>query len=377
MRIYISAGEVSGQQHAARLCRALREHNSGLEFTGMGGDLLAEAGVEIKVDLGGRAVMGLIEVLKHLPFLKKRFDQSLAHILSEKPDAVILVDYPGFHLRLAQAVKRANPSQKILYYIAPKAWAWNEGRVKKIAQSVDRLFCIFPFEEDWFRSRGVDAKFVGNPTNDAVMETPPAPECRWKLSLPENGKIVSLFPGSRQKELERIFPPMLKAAEIMRDEKPDLSFAVAVAPGFSRQSLHAVAPIPDDFSVIEGRGLELMASSGFVFAKSGTTTLEAALLGIPLAVPYRANPVSAFLALKILLKIPHVSLPNIIAGKEIVPELLQENCTPEKLAATALPLLEDTECRRKMLADLLELKKLFGTELSAPRAAAAMLAAIG
>lgn len=386
--LYISTGEVSAEQHAARLVRALRQLAPEIRFTGMGGKGLRAAEVETVVDISRYAVMGFIEVLRHYPAFRRALRTAVDHIEREKPEAVILVDYGGFHLRLAAAIRKRSPETRILYYIVPKVWAWGERRVEKLRACVDHLLCIFPFEEEYFAQRGLSARYVGNPAVDMVRDVDGS-GLRRELGLDPEARLVSLFPGSREQEIRRLLPVMLEAVELLRGRNRGsgsgtevegqsreagrgspgpLAFALAAAPGFSRAGLSRVAPIPASIPVIEGRSLELLAASQLVFAKSGTTTLEAALLGVPMVVVYKGNWLTAAL-LRRLLKIEHVSLPNIVAQKEIVKELLQADLTAAALAREAAALLEDPERYEKMKRELAGLRGSFGSEPAAERTA--------
>lgn len=374
--IYISTGEVSGEQHAARLATALRERAPTVPLSGMGTDTLAEAGVEIVVDAEPIRVIGFLEVLTHMPAIRQAYRAALEHIERTRPETVVLVDYPGFHLRLARAIRKRIPQTRILYYIAPKAWAWNEGRVKRLARDTDKVLCIFPFEPEWFGARGVDAVYVGNPTVDALRSIPDGGALRSTLGLPAGQTLISILPGSRRSECRRLLRPLVEAAGELRqhpegDAPP--AFALALAPGISAEDMNAVHPLPDWIQPVEGRTHELMRTSDLLLTKSGTSTLEAALLGTPMVVVYKASALSAWIARRVL-TLQHVSLPNILAGRGIVPELLQEQATGPTIAAAAMPLLGDTEQTRTMRRDLQSLRESLGDLPAAQRTADAVLA---
>lgn len=374
--IYISTGELSGEQHAARLAVSLREAEPDIRLTGMGTDVLRSAGVDTVVDADAIRVMGFVEVLTHLPAIHRAFKNALAHIERERPDAVVLVDYPGFHLRLARAIRERMPDVKIFGYIAPKAWAWNERRTKTIARCMDRLFCIFPFEKKWFGMRGVNAAYVGNPTVDAVRDAPDGAALRDELNLAQSDICVGLLPGSRRSELKRLLPPMLDAAARLRaQDERRRRFLLAVAPGFRREDLSGIATLPEWVTPIENRPYEVMRASDLLLAKSGTTTLEAALLDTPMVVMYKANPVTAWIARGVL-SVPFVSLPNILSGREVVPELLQECATGDLIATTAQDILSSSTRQDSMHAAFAELRESLGDEPAADRAAREVLSAI-
>lgn len=371
MRIYLSTGEISGEQHAGRLAKALRARVPELALSGMGSDLLANAGVEIIANSASIRVMGFWDVLTHLPAIRKAFRAAIRHIRATRPDAVVLVDYPGFHLRLAQAIKRKCPGIPVIQYIAPKVWAWNEGRVVKIRKAYDLVLSILPFEEEWFAKHEIWAAYVGNPVADAVREAD-GKKLREELGITPEEKLISIFPGSRRKELHAILPAMLDAGRILEGRHEKLAFAVAAAPGFSREQLSQIVPLPGALPVVEGRSLELLAASDIVMAKSGTTTLEAALLRKPMVVAYRTGRINAFLA-RMLMKLKHFSLPNIILQKEAVKELFQEAACGTRIADEISQLLYNTRYREQMLLEFAALSRKLGTEPAADRAAKAIL----
>lgn len=362
----ICAGETSGEMHAAALARSLARECPRCTFSGMGGKLLADAGVELRVDAERHKVMGFAEVLLHLPFFFKAASDLVALTRKRNPAAVILVDNPGFNLRLAGLLKRKCPGVRIVYYIAPKAWAWNPGRAAALAREVDLLLCILPFEEEWFRSRGARARYVGNPSWDAVRACGGGEKLRAELGLGREEKLLALFPGSRRSELARLLPDLAAAVSGL-----PARVAVSVAPGWTRADLEQVHPLPAGAFAVEGRPLETMAASDAVLAKSGTTTLEAALLGKPMAAFYKVNPVSAFFARR-LVKLRHFSLPNIVAGEEIVPEYFQEQVTAAALRREAERLLEDTTYREAMATRLMALRDRFGSASASDGAARAI-----
>ncbi|MBN2713816.1 MAG: lipid-A-disaccharide synthase [Planctomycetes bacterium] len=370
-RIYISTGEVSGEQHASRLIAKTSELSASVSFTGMGGDIVRAAGVETIIDTTGRSVMGFAEVVRHLPFFKRAMDTAVDYVADTKPDAVVLVDYPGFHLRLARALKKKAPDVPVIYYIAPKVWAWNESRVEKIRNSVDKLLCIFPFEEKYFEERGVNAEYVGNPTMETLPYDLSKEAMLTQLSVASCNRLVSIFPGSRKRELEKLLPPLVESARRLNDFC-DLEFAIAVAPGISRAEMERICEIPDWIRLVEGQSQELIAASDLILAKSGTTTLEAALLGVPMVVVYKTSWLSAAIA-KRLVRIPNISLPNIVAERKIVPELLQEDANPDKICSEASMLLAIPERYHRAKASLDELRDKFGMEAASTRTARAVL----
>ncbi len=374
-RVFISTAEVSAERHASHLARALRDLIPDLEVNAAGGDMLAAAGADLAVNMTGRGVMGFWEALSQLAFYKRAEDAILRRLAERPHDALVLVDAPSFHLHLAKKVRDRWPGLPILYYIAPKLWAWKEWRVKNLRRDVTRTMCIFPFEVEFFRERGVDAVYVGNPTLDQLREVDGRKMTRVlrvedirRHSEPERGALA-VFPGSRSSEVKYLWPVMVETVAELRRRVPDLKVAVAVAPGWSRERLEAHGPAPDGVSFIPGESQELLAASSVVLAKSGTTTLEAALLGKPMAVCYAGHAASYYIA-RMFVKLPYVSLPNILAGKKIVKEFIQHEATAKNLAGEIGRLLADHRYYRLMRAKLLALRDTLGRERAATRAAA-------
>ena len=234
MRIYLSTGDTSAEPHALGFINACKKINPECEFSVMGGDILREGGVEIAFDSTEIKVMGFVAIIKHLPKIRKIFRDVLYYIEKRKPDVVVLVDYPGFHLRLAKAIKKKHPDIPIVYYITPQVWAWHQSRVKIIQKYIDWAMCILPFEEKWFTQHGVKAQYVGSPVLDGVRDVD-STSIKEELGIAENKRIVSIFAGSRGKEIEYILKPMLGAAELVKKEFPDVEFFLSVALGMKEK----------------------------------------------------------------------------------------------------------------------------------------------
>lgn len=335
--IFISAGEESGDLHGAALARALRERIPGVRLIGLGGGRMRDAGVELLADLRDLAVMGLVEVLRHLPFfleLKKRVWRALEE---ERVDLVVPVDYPGFNLRLARhAHSRGIP---VLYYIAPQVWAWHKSRVRDLARDTDAVAVVLPFEEEFFRRNGAPVSYVGHP----LLDREPLRETRgeWAAAhgLDPARPILGLFPGSRAQEVRRHLALFAAAAARVVDRRPEVQPAVAVPPGLD-PSAYAGARWP---LVHDARGLLTHAAAALV--KSGTTTLEAGIAGTPMVVAYRMNPLSYAVARR-MVKVPHIALANLIAEERVAPEFVQDAASPEALAGALLPLLDEASPER-------------------------------
>lgn len=363
MRVFISAGDPSGDIHAGELIRSLRAIDHGAEVYGLGGGSMAREGARILYDPTRVSAVGIAEALGAYRVLKRVFTQTVREIESIRPDVVVYVDFPGFNLRLAEAVHRMGiPS---VYFFAPTAWAWGKGRAGKVARTVDTVISVFPFEADVYRAAGADVEFVGHPVLDELSEVPGRDEARAALGLPDGAVVVGLLPGSRSQEVERLAPVMGEAAARIASSLPGTVFAVPVAPSVSggeverllRQGIEesGVRSRPD-VRVMDGRSHLVMASSDVVIVASGTATLEAACIGIPMVILYKLAPLTYALG-KLLVKIPDIGLPNILAGRRIVPELIQDMASGKNAAAEALRILRSGEERdgiRKDLADAVQ-----------------------
>jgi lipid-A-disaccharide synthase len=356
--ILIVAGEASADLHAARALTELRRLRPGLHAFGVGGPRLREAGLEPLAPAEDICVMGLVEVLPRIPRILSIL-RSLGRAAAERrPRAALLVDLPDFNLRLAAKLKKLGIP--VVYYVSPTIWAWRQGRAKKIAKVVDRMLCILPFEERFYEGTGVSARFVGHPF--AEKPAPQAPEAyRATLGLPAGRTTLALVPGSRPSELARIFPAMLDAAERLRASRPDVQFVVPVAPTLARTALEPyLARHPAlDVKLVDGRTEEVVGASDAALVKSGTSTLEAALMLRPMVVVYKLSWLS-YLVGRLLVRIAHFALVNILAGRGVVPELLQREANPERMAAEIERLLGDEAVRDVQLAGLKEVRASLG-----------------
>lgn len=355
--IFLSAGEESGDLHGAALARALRERWPDARLIGLGGQRMADAGVELMAGLQELAVMGLVEVLKHLPFFLDLRKRVFAALERERVDLVVPIDYPGFNLRLARhAHGRGIP---VLYYIAPQVWAWHKSRVRDLARDADAVAVVLPFEEAFLRKHGVNAPFVGHPLLD--RDPPAETAAAWAAAngLDPARPVLALFPGSRAQEVGRHLALFSETARRVVSLRPDVQPVIGVPGGIDR-AVYGQA----DWPMLPSAG-GLLHHATAALVKSGTTTLEAALAGTPFAVVYRMNPLSYAMA-KRLVKVPHIALANLIAEARVAPEFVQDAATPETLSATLLPLLDlDSPERRAMLDGLAGIRaKLGGTGAS-------------
>jgi lipid-A-disaccharide synthase len=339
-RIFVIAGEASGDVLGARLLAALRAQQSGLVFSGIGGARMAEAGLESLFPMQELAVMGLAEILPKLLPLRRRIQQTIAAIKATKPDIVVTIDSPGFCLRVLKGI--AGTGIKRVHYVAPQVWAWRQERVKHYPGLWDELLCLLPFEPAFFAPHGLNPVFVGHPVLESGADKGDAGRFRAAHDLAADAVPVVLMPGSRVTETTRLLPVFRETMTLLAASVPGLVPVLAAAPGIAA----AVAAQVGDWPVppmiirdIAGR-YDAFAAARAALTKSGTSTLELAMAGVPMAVTYRVNPVSAALGRR-LIKVPHVAMINLLAGRELVPELLQENCRPAKLAATLQGLLRD------------------------------------
>ncbi|MBF0484202.1 MAG: lipid-A-disaccharide synthase [Candidatus Omnitrophica bacterium] len=330
--IFIVAGEASGDIHASHLVEAIKHRMPNVSFSGMGGEHLRKAGVHIYEDLTKMAFIGVWEVITHFKEIKTIFDQTLNLIKTQKPDAVILVDYPGFNLRLAKKIKKLG-GIKVIYYVSPQVWAWKANRVFFIQKYVDRMMVFFNFEKNFYEKFGVKVDCVGHPLVDMVKPTLHADLVHEKLGLMYDRLTIGLLPGSRYKEIESLLDPMLEAARLLKKEFSWIQLILVKAPTISTEQLENHLKNFDDLNMKiseEGNYNSINACSVCMVA-SGTATLEVALLVKPMVIIYKTNLLTYLLG-KMLIKIPFLGLPNIIAGKSIVPELIQFNATPENIA---------------------------------------------
>jgi lipid-A-disaccharide synthase len=370
-RILVVAGEASGDTHAAELVAALQARRPDLTFFGMGGSRLAARGVELLHDAREVSVMGITEVLPRLPRILQVL-KGLARAAAERrPDVAILVDIPDFNLRLAAKLKALGVP--VAYYVSPMIWAWRRGRVRTIKRLVDRMLCILPFEEEFYREAGVSARYVGSP----VVEQVPAPASpthfRERLGLNTDAPTLALLPGSRMSEVRRLLPTLVDAAKRLSAERPGLQVVVPVAPTIPREEVvsrfegSGLSPI-----LVEGRAPEVVGASDAAVVASGTAVLEAGLMQRPLVVVYRVSLVTYWVG-RLMLKVAFVSLVNLLAGRRVVPELLQGDMTPERIAEEVRRVWTPGAPREEMLRGLAEVRGRLGETGAAARAAEAVL----
>jgi lipid-A-disaccharide synthase len=375
MNLLVSAGEASGDTYGAQLVDALRQLAPGTTFFGMGGEKMRGAGCELLVNAKEVAVVGLAEVVTHLPRIRRRFKHLVAEAARRKPDAAVLIDFPDFNLRLARELHALNIP--VFYFVSPQIWAWRTGRVKQIRKYVRKMIVIFPFEQEFYKKHGVDVTYVGHP----LAYAPPLHISREDFAqqnrLDRQKTWIALLPGSRQKEVRLNLPTILAAAALLRQQGNDFEFLLPVASTLGQEWIERqLTPQPIDIKLTADAGDTLMHSRAAVVA-SGTATVEAALAGTPFVVVYRLAALTWLLGRR-LVSLDTFAMPNLIAGRRIVPELIQGGFTSESVVRELNNIIPEGPARRQMLADLQEVREKLrdnrDSEAPAVRAAREILA---
>jgi len=385
--IYLVAGEVSGDNHGAGLMRALRKLRSDFHFIGRGGpEMQAIAEEDFHNWIDDAAVVGLWEVVKNYRYFRQKFRETLNEIENQKPDAVVLIDYPGFNLRLAGALRRLAPSRKIIYYISPQVWAWNRGRIKQMARSLDLMLCIFPFEAELYNPSGLRTIFVGHPMVQRLHAQ--------KGDVPRDPNLIALFPGSRRREVRKIFPIMLSTATKLLRTKPGLRFVVAASSPelagemeemlSSRNSFLSpprgekskVSGDRPGFEIKIGEAAQIMQQASVGIIASGSATLEAAYFRLPFVLVYKVSWLT-YLAGRLVIKVDYLGMLNVIANRAIVPEFVQHEARPRSIAKAVLRLVDNPAARDAMVSAFDEIIASLGQGGASDRAARAILQELG
>lgn len=363
----ISAGEASGDFHAANLVKALHKIDPTIHVNGMGSDKMREAGVELLYDCREIAVMGIIEVLAKWGTIMDALDILKSSLTNKPPELLILVDYQEFNMKLAKFAKKLGI--KVMFYIGPQVWAWRSHRVKKIGRHIDMMAVLFPFEEDFYKKAGVPVRFVGNPLVDEVKTSMSLEQAQNTFNLDTSLKTVGLFPGSRKSEIFRILPTLLESAQKIFDQYPDTQFIIPVA---NTINMDTVQPVLNQYNlpikVVHSQIHDVMNCCHTIITASGTVTLEIALMTTPMIIVYKMSGLS-YNIMKRLITIDHIGLPNILAGKEIVKELLQENANPEAISKEALKMLTDKEYYQQIVTELQAVRNKLGDSGGSERVA--------
>lgn len=370
-KVMLSVGEASGDLHGASLAAALKTLCPDIKLIGMGGQAMRAAGVEIIYDIADLGVIGLVEVLKNLRKLFKLRDTLADYLERERPDVLVVIDYPGFNMRLAKIAKAKGIP--VVSYISPSAWAWGRGRAREVAEVVERVAAIFPFEAEVYREAGANVTFVGHPLLDVVKPSLTKDEAYAYFGADPGRPLILLMPGSRRQEIANLLPVMLAAGEKIAALVPGCQFFLPVASTISREMLqNIIGNYNLPVKLTTDRNYDLMNIAQVAIAASGTATLETSLMGVPTVIIYKVAALTYFLG-KFLVKIPYIGLPNIIAGRQVVPELLQDAANPDNVAREALALLTDDARRAQTLRDLSEVRAKLGEAGAVQRVARVVL----
>ncbi len=376
--IMLSAGEASGDQHAASLFLELKKLIPEAKAIGMGGARMREAGVEIRYDSTAIAVIGTVEVIKHYGEIKRALELMKAIAAGEKPDLLICVDYKEFNFRLAKSAKAADV--KVLFYVSPQVWAWRPGRVKKYGEAVDHMAVIFPFEVPFYEAHHIPVTYVGHPLAGKVVPTVPKAEALAEFGLDGDGPVIGLLPGSRANEIKRLLPVILESVELLARRFPKARFVLNQASSVTDDMLRPyLAQCPVAVTAIQGRNYDVLQCCDAVVTVSGTATLEVALAGVPMAIIYQVAPLTYWLG-RWLISIQFIGLPNILAGKGIVREFIQHEANADAIAGEIGRIIEDPAYAEQIRQDLRTVKDLLGAgggSANLARLAAEMLGLAG
>jgi lipid-A-disaccharide synthase len=366
-KILLAAGEASGDLHGAHLVEAIHQIDPEVQLLGLGGEHLERKGMKLLYHSHSLSVVGITEVLFKLRAILKALKGLKESLDREKPNLIILIDFPDFNLRLAKiAHQKGIP---VLYYISPQVWAWRRGRVRVIAERVKKMVVFFPFEVPLYKAAGVDVEWVGHPLLDIVKPTLSKEEAFGQFGLDPQRRTIGLLPGSRIQEVDRLLPPLLGSAHLLQQEIPDLQFVIPMAPGFTEETLspwmrNSSAPV----KLIQGRTYDVMNISELLILASGTATLEGAILGKPMIIVYKVSLLSSWVG-RAMIRVNHIGLANLVAGKGIAPELIQKDVNPKRIAEEALRILRDSVLQQKMVESLKEVRQRLGNPGAAQRAA--------
>jgi lipid-A-disaccharide synthase len=360
--VLVVAGEASGDLHAAGFVQSLRQRRDDLRVTGVGGAHMRDAGVELLEDSDAMSVMGFVEVLRQIPHHWRLLRTIERRLATGTVGLVVLIDYPGFNMKVASAARRHGIP--VLYYITPQVWAWGARRLATLSGLVTKAAVILPFEEPLLRAHGIDATFVGHPLLDRVRALPTKHAARESLRVAADAPLLALFPGSRPQEIARHLVPFIRAATLLRKERPSLEVVVAGAPTVR------IDPETCPFPVVLDESFAVLRAADVALCKSGTTTLQAAVAECPLAIAYATNPWTYAIARRVV-TIPHIGLVNVVAGRELAREFVQQGLDPSRVAGHLGALLDDREgARTRQLEGLVEVRKLLGSPGAAGRVAA-------
>lgn len=366
MRFLIVAGEESGEIYGARLIREIKQILPDAKFSGIGGDRMAAEGFHIHHHCSEMASIGLVSMLKKISFFLGALGEIRARIKQKEYDAVILIDYPDFNLRVAKEAFASNVP--VFYYVCPQFWAWRRYRVRSLKKWVDTMMVVLPFEEEFYKKRGANARFIGHPLLDEMNLDVNRQELKKKLSPGKSDTLIGLLPGSRKSEVIDMLGRLLESADIIHSAEPGVSFAIPVASHIPMESVRDAVGTRDYIKLLEGGSHNLMAASDMLITKSGTSTLEAAIFGTPMIIVYSSSFVSYWLV-RLLVYVKYAGLPNLVAGKEIAPEFIQSGFKPARVAAAALDFLKNPDKMQKARDDMQDVRKKLGEKGATARAA--------
>lgn len=371
----IVAGEASGDLHGAGLVREALRLDPTISFFGIGGPRMREAGVETLVDSAEMAVIGIVEVLAHFGVISRAFMTLRRVIAANPPDLLILIDYPDFNMLLARVARRHGV--KVLYYISPQVWAWRTGRVKTIGRLVDRMAVVFPFEVPFYERAGVPVSFVGHPLADRVRPTMGRDEALASFGLDPGRRVVGLFPGSRRGEVAKLFPVILESAQQLRERYPGIQFILPLASSLTDGDIAPLLATSGlDVTVVRDRVYDVMQVCDAIITVSGTVTLEIALMGVPMVIIYKVSPLTYQVG-KRLIRVDHIGICNIVAGERVVPELIQDDASADRIAAEIGRYLDDPAHAEKTRAGLATVKEKLGSGGCSERVAEIVLEMLG
>ncbi len=371
-KIMIIAGETSGDFHSSSLIRALKKINPGIEIAGIGGQRMREAGAKLLFDISELSIIGFTDVLANLRKIKKVFNSLLDAIDERPPDAIVLVDYPGFNLKLAREIKKRQIP--VIYYISPQVWAWWKGRIKTIRRFVDKMIVVFKFEETLYRDFGVDVSFVGHPLLDTAYPATLREDFLNKIGLSPQRQTIGLVPGSRKMEVERILPILLESARLIKEKSPDTQFALLKAPGLPGEvfsnviARSAATKQSPPVALYENQTYDFLNACDFALVASGTATLETAIMQKPMVVVYKVSFPNWLIA-RLLIKLPFIGLVNVVAGKKIVPEFVQYKAKPRLIAEKVLEILGNQGELAQIKSQLKTVRQNLGAPGASQRAA--------
>lgn len=356
--VVIIAGEASADLHGSNLVMAMKRLDPGIVFTGIGGGKMEQAGVRILIPSSEMAVVGLTEIFSKLRTIYNASKDIKSILKKDRPDLLILIDYPDFNIHIARTAKRLGIP--VLYYISPQVWAWRSGRVRKISRRIDRMAVILPFEKDYYRNKSIKVDYVGHPLLDECPSDLNKKEAFSRVGVDPGHPIVGLLPGSRKEEILNLLPPMVEAAGILGNHYPDLQCILPLAPGLEQTFVQPfIENSKKAIKLFRGNIYDVLSVCDIALVTSGTATLETAIMGVPMVIVYKVSPISYWIG-RMVIKVPYAGLVNLVGGEEVVPELIQGEATADRLAGAALTLLGNAEIMENMMKKLNLIKEKLG-----------------